>query len=413
MHKILATTTILLFAAALPAQPPGPWTTLFDGADLSAWRGYRSPDFPTRGWVVEGGTLRHVKGAGGGDLVTRARFENFELALRYRVGPASNSGVMYLVTEEASASYMTGPEFQVLDDRKAKGTDPRHLAGALYGLHPATGKTLKPTGEWNDARIVVRDRKVEHWLNGTRVVAYDLDSEDFRTRIAQSKFAKWAGFAKARSGHVALQDHGDDVWYSDIRIREWPSATKPRVLFDGKTLTGWKGWLRDGSDQASVWSVSEAGTLVCKGKPAGYIKTEESFRNYVLELEWRWTAKPGNSGVLCRVSGEDRIWPRSVEAQLMSGNAGDIWNIGEVPMRADPVRTRGRRTAKFRGAENPPGEWNRYRITLDGDRFLLEVNGHVVNEVVGVESLSGPIALQSEGAPIEFRSIRITPIDRP
>jgi hypothetical protein len=163
-----------------------------------------------------------------------------------------------------------------------------------------------------------------------------------------------------------------------------------------------------------VWSVKD-GVLRCAGNPIGYLRTKEDFTSFELVVEWRFdpALPPGNSGVLLRMTGEDKVWPDSIEAQLHSRNAGDIWNIGGFPMEADPSRTEGRRTRKALPCnEKPIGEWNRYVITLDGGELTLEVNGEVQNRASGCEERSGKICLQSEGAAIEFRTIEITPIAR-
>ncbi len=190
---------------------------------------------------------------------------------------------------------------------------------------------------------------------------------------------------------------------------------KPVSLFNGRDLAGWTAFLPDGTDPAQVWRV-EDGVLVCRGRPAGYLRTSADYANYVLELEWRWdpaTKQGGNSGVLLRIIGADRVWPRCVEGQLQHGHAGDFWNIGDFPMVTDPRRTEGRRTRKLHAAEKPPGEWNRYEITVDRDRVVLEINGVRVNEARRVLEIPGKIGLQSEGTAIHFRNIELTPLAQP
>jgi hypothetical protein len=211
---------VLLVAIGLPAQAAR-WQTLFGGRDTSAWRGYRQESFPARGWVVEHGALRVVKGGGGGDLVTREQYGDFELRFEWKVSAGANSGVLYRVSEAAGAPYETGPEYQVLDDaRHADGRNPKTSAAALYALRAANErKALKPVGGWNRARIVVRANRAEHWLNGKQVVAYEWDSPALAALIAESKFRAWPGFARQARGHVCLQDHGDDVWFRRIKIR--------------------------------------------------------------------------------------------------------------------------------------------------------------------------------------------------
>ena len=184
-------------------------------------------------------------------------------------------------------------------------------------------------------------------------------------------------------------------------------------LFNGRDLTGWEACLPDGAKMEDVWHVKD-GVLICRGEPLGYIRTKADYKNYKLHVEWRWnpeTKKAGNSGVLLRVIGPDKVWPRCVEAQLESGNAGDFWNIDEFKMKVDPARTKGRNTKKTEFAERPVGEWNEYDITVDHDKIVLKVNGKQVNEATEVEEVAGKIALQSEGTEIQFRNIRLTPLD--
>lgn len=212
----------------LPSVPPNTLTLeeeaagfrlLFDGNSAHGWRGFAKKEFPAQGWVVRDGALHVVAGGGGGDLVTNEEFGDFELRFEWRVAAGANSGVMYRVGETLSTPWQTGPEYQVLDDAKhADGRDPRTAAAALYALAPAQGKALAPVGEWNEGRIVVRGWRVEHWLNGTKVVELDLASESARAAIAASKFSTMPHFATLERGRIALQDHGDDVSFRSLRI---------------------------------------------------------------------------------------------------------------------------------------------------------------------------------------------------
>ncbi len=395
-----------------PAERRQGWELLFDGRSLAGWRGWRREGPPPEGWSIEDGSL--AVQAGGGDLLTVRRFRDFEFSFEWKCSPGANSGVMYHVGESLDAPWMTGPEFQILDDAGAgvDAGDP-HSAGALYAIYPPRDKVLRPAGAWNRGRIVVHRGRVEHWVNGTRVVEARLDDEVWRERVAASKFRAWPEFGSLARGSIALQDHGNRVWFRNLKIRELrPEPAGPVVeLFNGRDLEGWTFFLQEEAQPEEVWSVRD-GVLVCRGRPIGYLKTERSFANYILELDWRFDPEkgPGNSGVLLRLSGEDRIWPRSIEAQLMSGQAGDFWNIGEFPMRTDPRRTRGRNTRRTHSNERPLGQWNHYEILLDQDSCVLKVNGEVLNVATGCEVLPGPIGLQSEGAEIHFRNIRLTPL---
>jgi hypothetical protein len=226
--------TLVAIGAALacraPAQtPPNTLTPeeraagfrlLFDGRTTAGWRGFRRDAAPS-GWQVVDGALTRV--ASGGDLMTIEQFENFELRLGWMVAPGGNSGIFYRVTEDSNQTYKTGPEMQVLDDaRHADGQSRLTSAGACYGLYPSPAGVVRPAGEWNEVRILVNGPHVEHWLNGQKVVEYELGSPDWRERVSRSKFRDWPGFGEARRGHIALQDHGDRVAYRNIRIRALP-----------------------------------------------------------------------------------------------------------------------------------------------------------------------------------------------
>ena len=388
------------------------WRLLFDGESTAGWRGFREEGFPDQGWEVRDGALV-VAGGGGIDLISEEQFGNFQLDLEFKVTPVANSGIMYRVTEDRDATWFTGPEFQVLDDALFEGEpNPLHSVGALYDIAEAKNKVARTPGTWNHARITVDGWKVIHELNGFEVVRLGLTSSPGQIKLRNSKFADMEGFARAERGHIALQDHGDEVWYRSIKVRDLDQY-RERVLFDGESLDGWSTFLADDTDPAEVWSVVD-GVLVCRGTPAGYIQTERSFENFVLSLEWRWnpeTKQAGNSGVLLRKIGRDKIWPKSIEAQLQSERAGDFWLIDRFPMKVEPERTEGRNTRATHYHENPVGEWNRYVITVDGGRVKLVVNGQIVNEAGSAMRVPGRICLQSEGAEIHFRDIRLSTLE--
>lgn len=222
-----ALATTLFISPALAAEKKAKeskkdsWKQLFDGKDTSQWRGYKATTFPAKGWRVEDRTLRHVSGEGGGDLITVDKFSDFELRFEWKVAPGANSGVIYRVTEDHNASYETGPEYQVLDDSKhGDGKNPKTSAAALYALIACNAeKALKPVGEWNKARIVIKGNQAEHWLNKKKVVEYQWGGSETQKLISESKFKGMPGFAKNASGHICLQDHGDDVWFRNIKIR--------------------------------------------------------------------------------------------------------------------------------------------------------------------------------------------------
>ena len=196
------------------------WKLLSDGT-LDAWRGYRREDAPG-GWSVAGGSLAFTPGVDGGTLITREQFADFELALEWKVAEGGNSGVFYRATEAERAPYWTGPELQVLDNEgHPDGRTPETSAGANYALHAPAEDVTRTAGEWNQVRIVVRGARVEHWMNGVRIVKYELWTDEWRVAVAATKFAEWPGYGMAEAGHIGLQDHGDPVWFRNIRIREF------------------------------------------------------------------------------------------------------------------------------------------------------------------------------------------------
>ncbi len=396
------------------AEQAAGWVSLFDGSSTNAWRGYRSDAFPSQGWEVDDGALRVVAGGGGGDLITKSQYSDFELALEWKVAEAANSGIMYRVTERHGATYMTGPEFQVIDDAGVNlEADDWHSAGSIYEMYaPPADKPVKAAGEWNTARIRVKDGIVQHFLNGRKVAQADMNSSEWKEKIANSKFRDWEGFGVEPRGHIALQDHGNDVWYRNIRIRDLSEPMPAeQALFNGQSLNGWQWVSKESGEIGSTWSVQD-GVLICKGDPVGYIRTEAPYESYVLKLEWRFspeTKKAGNSGVLLRC-GDDAVWPFCIEAQLESGAAGDLLALGGATMETDPARRQGKRGYKTHAAERPVGEWNEYEIIVDGDEIALWVNGEKLNEATNCSETAGPIGLQSEGVEIHFRNIRLAEI---
>ena len=215
---------LLVAGATLAGQAPRE-RALFDGKTTAGWRGFKKPAFPASGWVVQDGWLKHLpkKGedsAGAGDIITIDTFDNFDLTFEWKISPGGNSGVKYLVTEERS-----GPiahEYQVIDDARHPDAKigPHRATGALYDAIPApASKPLKPAGEINTSRILVNGNHVEHWLNGVKVVEYELWTPDWERRVRVSKFRDFPSYGRARRGHIGLQDHGDAVAFRNIKIR--------------------------------------------------------------------------------------------------------------------------------------------------------------------------------------------------
>ncbi len=192
---------------------------LFDGHAADAWRGFRREGVPTS-WIVDDGTIHFTAEGERGDIITKEMFGDFELRLEWKISPGGNSGIMFGVSETTRSTYQAGPEVQVLDNaRHPDGAAPVTSAGSNYALHAPTVDATRPVGEWNEVRLIVNQRQVEHWLNGQQIVAYELGSDEWERLVANSKFAQWPEYGRQAEGHIALQDHGNHVWYRSIRIR--------------------------------------------------------------------------------------------------------------------------------------------------------------------------------------------------
>jgi len=204
------------------------WASLFDGSSISAWRGFHSDMFPAEGWLMERGTLRHTEGDGrggraGGDLLTRATYSNFEFETDWCLQPGGNSGIKYLVVEAhtpPNARGAFGLEYQLIDDTAHPDAkqDNRKTAG-VYDVAAPGPKHLHEAGQWNHLKLLVRNGEVEHWLNGEKVLAFRLDSQQFRDWVAGSKYKGDARYGASRTGHIVLQEHGSGVAFRNMKVR--------------------------------------------------------------------------------------------------------------------------------------------------------------------------------------------------
>ncbi len=205
------------------------WILLFDGETTEGWRGYNQAEFPPGGWAVEDGSLRCIgrgmgeSGGEGGDILYDEKFHNFILSLEWNISEEGNSGIFYLGQEiEGEPIWISAPEMQILDNERhpdaLRGVDGNRKAGALYDLIPATPQNTRPAGEWNHAEVMVDRGAVVHFQNGKPVVEYQLGTSTWNRMIAESKFHEFPEFGINRPGYIALQDHGDDVWFRNIKI---------------------------------------------------------------------------------------------------------------------------------------------------------------------------------------------------
>jgi hypothetical protein len=240
-HLIAISSTLaLLFAAAsvvmaAPAnqlteqEKAAGWKLLFDGKTTRGWRTFKTQSFPNKGWVVEDDWLHCLgKGGGskgGGEIISDAEFDNFDLQWEWKLAPRGNSGVKYFVLETRNEAL--GHEYQIIDDERAPGVDkgnPKQLTAAFYAVLAPMRPPVKPPGEVNTSRVLVKGKHVEHWLNGVKVLEYECGSEVVKAAVAASKFKDKAGFGDKVRGHLLLQDHNSEVWFRNVKIRELPGA---------------------------------------------------------------------------------------------------------------------------------------------------------------------------------------------
>lgn len=204
------------------------WKLLFDGNTTQGWRGFRQPTVPPEWQVIDGAlslnknTAPGEPGSLGVGLMTEGEWSNFELQIDWKVAPGANSGVFYRMTEDGTQPNQTGIEMQILDNERHPDAKngPLRQAGSCYQVYPAAKDATRPVGEWNHARLLVNGNHVEHWLNDVKVVEYELGSDDWKARVAQSKYKNSPKYGRMPKGHLLLQDHSHHVEFRNIKLRE-------------------------------------------------------------------------------------------------------------------------------------------------------------------------------------------------
>ena len=406
------------------------FVSIFNGKDLTGWDG--DPDlWSAVDGVLRGQTTKEHAAQGNTFCIWRGgKPANFVLKIKFRY-TNGNSGVQYRsvqVPGKPNAKnrwVMSGYQAEV-----------RELAGKVYGLYKiggiyeergrgwlagfsefvvvesANGKLKrnvissvcdaneldKPERykdkDWNEYVLVCRGNCVQEYFNG-QIASEFIDNDTAK---------------RAMEGLIGLQIHAGGpmiVEFKDIKLKTLPENYGEAVpLANGKDLTGWK----VSSDALKDTFSAVDGAIACKGDPSGYLRTEAQYTNYVLRLQMRHHVKC-NAGVLVRVHGQDKVWPDSIECQGQKDDMGDIWNIGQFPMKVDPDRTEDRRTVKLHPTnENPVGQWNNYEICLNKGDLVIKVNGLVQNTAADCKEIPGYIALQSEGGALDYRNIVLIPI---
>lgn len=385
------------------------WKLLFDGQSTKGWRDYNAKDIT--GWVAENGCLA-ASGTGSdstGYIVTDQQYNNFELNLDWKIAAEGNSGLIYHVIEgkKFKTPYMTGPEYQLLDDIGfPQKVEEWQKTGADYAMTVANPelKKLNPVGQWNSARIIFDNGHVEHWLNGAKIVEFEAWTPEW---FALKNSGKWNGmpeYGLSETGYIALQDHGSKVWFRNMKIRELPKKEKPATkLFNGTDLSN---WIAYGTEK---WFVADS-LLICESGPDkgyGYLATQYYYKDFDLTADFKQVSN-GNSGIFFRSSVEGtKVSGWQVEVAPKGSDSGGIYEsygrgwLHQIPEEKESILK--------------PGEWNTMRIKVVGPEVTTWLNGqemtHLTDSLIG--QANGRIALQIHdggGIKVQWKNLIIQPL---
>ena len=370
------------------------WQVLFDGETTNGWRLYGKESIS--GWKVDDGLL-YNSGAGsdhGGDIVSNDEYEDFELLVEWKIDKESNSGIFYHVNESAGdAIYVSGPEYQLLDDVGwPSKLDPSQYTGANYAMNAPVGGEVKPLNEFNTSRIIVQDSHVEHWLNGVKVVEYELWSDEWKNNIENSKWKDHPKYGIFNKGNIGFQDHGGQTVFKSIKIRDLTDYGIP--IFNQIDLEGWQ---IHGTEK---WYV-ENSELICESGPDeeyGYLATTKKYKNFVLRLKFKQEAD-GNSGVFFRssldgtkISGwQVEVAPRDFDTGGIYESYGRGW-LYQIPDDKENVLKE--------------GEWNDMQIKVIDNRVMVWLNNELMTDLTDdkIGEATGVVALQiHSGGGIKIR----------
>jgi type 1 glutamine amidotransferase len=381
------------------------WRLLVEGEDARGWKRFERL-FEDR-WEVEDGRIQLLSETG--QPLHEEPFVDFEFEAEWRV------------PEGALAAYAAREEREGRTPPAVSADDPDSLVDARLreGVLPEAAYVLRPPGEWNHVRVVARDYTVEHWLNGIRVLTIPMDTTEWAELVAGTGWLSDPDLGRMPLGRLAKIDAGIDVWFRNVKIRpllppEEPLLAQPEPieLFDGRTLDGWtlRWWgqtVREG-----LWSY-RGGALVCRGSHFSYLVSAETYEDFVLELEQRWSPvsrQAGKASVLVFMQGDDGFYPQNLEVRLAHRELGSIWAHEEFPYEPHPTRTLAPITREIEDADAPVGEWNLIVVRAQDGRLTVHANGVLVNELDGVGGLPGHVALVSDGPEVWFRNVVLTPL---
>jgi hypothetical protein len=409
-----------------PADGEKGFVSLFNGKDLTGWDGHAEL-WSVKDGAIRGETTPQKRAPGNTFLIWKGgELKDFVLKLKFRVGNANNSGVQFrsqvfgsgnnkwrirgyqaevqekpgkvgFLYDESRRGWLVNVG-DIMELSRVDGKVQKKVVGKVSDvkklIEAGYYKSNKDPKAWNEYTITCRGNHIMIALNGYQTM--ELIDNDPEQRTLE--------------GVLALQIHGGaPMWveFKDIRVKQLTEKYGEAFrLFNGADLTGWTVPF----EKAKGTFGANEGKLTITGRPAGYVRTEKDYTNYVLRAQVRHLRKC-NNGLLLRMVGPDKVWPRSIECQGAKDNLGDIWNIDKFPMKTDPTRTRGRHTRKIhKSNEKPVGQWNQYEIYLNKGDLRMVVNGLVQNVATECWETPGKICIQSEGGPVEWRNLVMIPI---
>ncbi len=370
--------SLLFFSLFSLSHADDGFTSLFDGETLTGWTNPSGESIEEGQWIAEKGILHRA--AKGGDLYSTKEYRDFDFRWEWKISEKGNSGVKYRVAQYGKSTL--GLEYQVLDNDHPDGQkSPKRQAAALYDLFPISDQgSANPVGEWNSSRIVAVGGHLQHYLNGKLVVDVTVGSDEWKAAHAASKFKTHPTFATNSTGYIYLQDHGNDVWYRNLQIKELDSGWTP--LFNGKNLDGWS--IKSGKAKFTIEGDTIVGTTE-EGSPNTFLTTDKIYGNYELEFDVK-VHDSLNSGVMVHALLKDakkhgyggRIYGPQVEIEASGKKGAESGYIyGEAT-------GRGWVTPKAKLIPHKhmkDGEWNHFRIIANGANIKTWINGEAVSDL--------------------------------
>lgn len=378
------------------------WQMLFDGEALQGWGEYEGEGLPEERWQVQNGVL--VVNPMEGDQVLEAQvFEQFEVELEWKVAESKSE-------QPAASGGGQANEFGHTD-----------RAGDSLRI-------LRPSGEYNHSRFVATYDGVEQWLNGVKVATYNMTPGEWAYRMTGDRMKSDPELSsKLPLLQVLLKRKGTAVWFRNIKIRRIDAQPAPPVddggeqkiaLFNGRDLEGWT-WVPHVRSNAPSAFETRDGSLINLGLPLGYLRTDATYGDFELDVEWRRdpvTKQGGPGGLMLRIQPEqtefdnDIFWPQNLDVRIGTNEAGNLIAEREFPMTGDERRFNGLLSRSLRNMENPAGDWNHLVMRLERGSLIVRLNGEVVNSASNVGGVPGSIGLRAEGIEFQFRRIELTPL---